>query len=219
MSYQDYIVRQIALFARVLSRVLGLAREERYDEALDAVEAALRALAGEDPDAPIAKTAWLPRPFPEATTTFEEREKAMMTSRLLREAAAIHAARGEARESYASTVQALDLMLAIHLNGRDVAVPEYAPTVDALHAELSDYVLPNATAEMLVHYYEQTGAYARAENVLFDLLDTNEDPQRIADTGAAFFTRLMDLSDSELEAGGLSRDEVQAGLEDLSLLT
>jgi tetratricopeptide (TPR) repeat protein len=219
MTYQDYIIRQIALFARVLQRILGLARDRRDEEALDAVEAALQALAAGGLDTAGDKSQMLPQPFSSMTTTFEGREIDLMTARLFKEAGAIHAQRGEANESYASYVRALNLMLSIQLGVYDMALPDYAPTIDDLRDALSDYVLPDSTSEMLIRYYEQTGAYAKAEDVLYDFLDATEDRERATDIGIAFYERLLDLGDDRLAAGDLPRDEVQAGLEELRQLT
>ena len=93
------------------------------------------------------------------------------------------------------------------------------PSVEELRDALSDYVLPDGTSEMLVRYYEQIGAYAKAEDVLYDFLDTTEDCERVTDIGIGFYERLLDLSDAQLEAGGLPRDEVHAGLDELRQLT
>jgi len=62
-------------------------------------------------------------------------------------------------------------------------------------------------------FYEISGNYAEAENILFDLIDDKYNS--IQEDGIKFYNRLLDLSDSELTAGNLPREEVYEGLASL----
>lgn len=63
-------------------------------------------------------------------------------------------------------------------------------------------------------FYEISGNYAEAENVLFDLF--NDKYIGIKEEGIKFYKRLLDLSDSDLVTGNLPREEVLEGLTDLN---
>ena len=63
----------------------------------------------------------------------------------------------------------------------------------------------------MMAYYEQQGAYAAAEDVLFDMLE-DDDSDAARATGREFYSRMLSLTDDELEAGELPRDEVTEGL-------
>jgi hypothetical protein len=75
-------------------------------------------------------------------------------------------------------------------------------------------------------YFEYTGRYARAEEMLFDALGTEvgaevdyaEEMEEMLEQGAAFYSRLLGKADQKLEAGNLSRYEIQEGLTKLHQL-
>ncbi|MBU2604039.1 MAG: hypothetical protein KKA32_18055 [Actinobacteria bacterium] len=71
----------------------------------------------------------------------------------------------------------------------------------------------------LLRYFETTGEYARAEDVLFRRIgDGDPDLVEHADLverGIGFYLRLLLKPDQELVEGGLPRDEVEEGLETL----
>jgi hypothetical protein len=59
------------------------------------------------------------------------------------------------------------------------------------------------------------GAYARAEDVLFSLLEGGDNGELLA-RGQSFYLELLRRSDDALEAGGLPRDEVEESLRELN---
>lgn len=111
-------------------------------------------------------------------------------------------------------VKALHLMLAVLTQHPDLPLPAYAPDVESLISSVSDEPLPAATATLLIRHYEQQGAYAKAEDLLFFLLEDEATPQRILQ-GIAFYERLLTLDDATLEAGALPRIEIEAARAEL----
>lgn len=67
----------------------------------------------------------------------------------------------------------------------------------------------------LVTFHERCGRFAQAEDSLFKVLDLLPDDPNVVKRGEAFYQKLLGLSDEELEAGDLPREEVQESLEDL----
>jgi hypothetical protein len=63
-------------------------------------------------------------------------------------------------------------------------------------------------------YFELTGKYSQAENVLFDLVELN--PVAARNEGIKFYERLQILSDEKLEAGNYSREEISQGQRDFN---
>ncbi len=57
-------------------------------------------------------------------------------------------------------------------------------------------------------YCEQLGRFATAEDVLFEMLDRGDD---VAETGPAFYDRLLAKTETELQDGDLPRNEVEDG--------
>jgi len=143
------------------------------------------------------------------------REKCSMVAALLKEAGAIHAARNRVDESYGYYLTALNLLLEVLLRNDGLEMPDYAPTVKELVVELKAYILPVETSVMLLHHYEQIGAYAKAEDTLFKVTEDAPGYTEVIQMGIAFYKRLQHQSNDALVAGNLPRNEVEAGLEEL----
>jgi len=60
------------------------------------------------------------------------------------------------------------------------------------------------------HYYVLKGEFAKAENLLFDLIDLS--PTFAVFEGEKFYNRLKEETDEELLKGNFSRDEIEQGL-------
>ena len=56
---------------------------------------------------------------------------------------------------------------------------------------------------------------AKAEDILFELLETHPADQEIRAQGIAFYKRLLAKSDADLQAGDFSRSEVHEGIAQL----
>jgi hypothetical protein len=129
---------------------------------------------------------------------------------LLAEQGDIDEARGLPDAGYDCRQKALSLFLEACLAAPEVCDDEYAEKIDALTGQLGDYPLPPTIRRKLFAYYEQAGDYARAENVIHHMLEDG-DPVAWAQ-GVAFYERLREKDDAELEEGGLPREEVEEGL-------
>jgi len=86
-----------------------------------------------------------------------------------------------------------------------------ANDIQELLNKLGEYELPIEIQEKLFSYYENVGKYDKAEDVLFDVLDTHSANGEMIERGRAFYTRLQARSDVELLMGNLSRTEVAEG--------
>jgi hypothetical protein len=90
----------------------------------------------------------------------------------------------------------------------------FQTTIQELIQKLSEYEMPLHIQRKLFRYYEQTGMYARAENVLFDYLERSPDTEMFAN-GAEFYQRLALKSETDLQAGELSHEEVEESRQQL----
>jgi hypothetical protein len=97
------------------------------------------------------------------------------------------------------------------------APAESVARAEALLAELAEEPLAAEVAARLVGYRERQGRLAEAEDALFELL--RADPPRAAEIGVPFFGRLQLLSDADLAAGGLPREELEDDLTELQEAT
>jgi len=199
---------------------MGLTRKKRYEAALDAIGEALNALLGLRLDAlHTLSAADLFRRLTLTETAMVGREQCLFVAALLKESGDIYTARGQFEEGLVFYLKALQFTLELYLNDDVAAKPDYAPDVDALLSRFDVTTLPMETQISSILYYEQVGAYSKAEDLLFDMLDTNagdaETMASLIEIGTAFYERLQRQSDAALVAGHLSRDEVARGLREV----
>jgi hypothetical protein len=139
-------------------------------------------------------------------------QKTMLLVALLHRAGEILHAQTRPLESRACYLKALNLALdALVRHGMD-DTPDFVPKVDILVQALEGEALPAPASLRLMQYYEQSGQYAKAEDVLFSLTEAMPGSAELALFGTQFYNRLLRQSDQALELGNLPRAEVEAGL-------
>ncbi len=210
---EDYLIRHIRQFIQALTNIRGLAAIRQEHAALDAInEAAAQLLGLRSSRGPLLSV----RERVSQLTVGELAELGQDTraalAALLKEAAAIHIRQDRETEGYRCYVQALHLMLDMAAHEGDASLPDWAPRVEDLVAALAPFSLPPSLNAMLLEYYERTGAFAKAEDVLFAMRAASPEDDSIRTAGRAFYRRLQQRGDEELMAGNLPRDEVDAGL-------
>ena len=203
-------MRMIEQFFQALARILFKKTNKNYDGAIDEINLAYKKLFGLEselinslPDFEIINMLKIGGGF--------EREKALIIAELVKE-------EGETRSlknhdpgiPVSAYMKSLGVYL-FALNEYDKKVfEENKNKVDFLLEQLKDYELSNFIKINLFRYYENTGRYADAENILFELLVS--DKAEMLKEGVSFYKRLLDLSDIELKRGNLPRAEVEQGL-------
>ncbi len=215
MQHEDYIMRFIRQFAAFLAQVLGIAAVGKYREAHAEIEQKLKELSGLDSDGLLRldESGLITTLQLYAPSAWQETGAAIAA--LLDQQASLCAAQNRPDESYARRLKALHLLLELLAADQQFELPDYAPDIEELRAELEAYVLPFRTYAALLHHYEQEGAYAEAEDVLFQWIDADPDRPEPVEQGIAFYRRLLAQNDADLEAGNLPRAEVEAGLAEL----
>jgi hypothetical protein len=66
-----------------------------------------------------------------------------------------------------------------------------------------------------MEHYERIGAFGKAEDALFALLEVEPNEPKLLDFGISFYHRLETQSDNRLAEGNLPRTELEAGLAEL----
>lgn len=126
---------------------------------------------------------------------------------LFRQEGEIRATRGEAEQQQASQIRALNLFLEVGF-----AVENEFPEADERIDELFDSLganIPEDTLFTLFDYYEQVGAFDRAETAINLMLQITENNSEITAEKRAFYERLLSESDEEIEAGGLTKEHIE----------
>lgn len=216
MIRRDYLLRQIEEFVAVLTRIAGLGKAGKWDEASSVAGSQFKAVAGAEADELLRMTdTELIARMAEGDTIFGIQEKISMVARLFKERGDILRAQGRIEESDACYLKGLHLLLNAIADDPTAPRPDFVPTVDAFVIALHDSNLSFETNAMLMRHFEQLQDYARAEDSLFNMLDAEPGNVELLDLGIGFYERLLRLDDEALELGNLPRAEVNAGLAEL----
>jgi hypothetical protein len=213
MIRRDYFLRMIEQCVQALARSAGLVHERSFDQARGELDESMRALAGLDlrqvcdlPDAELLAVLLRGEP------TQVLRQKCLLVVALLHRAGEVHAAREEAADARRCCLKALNLQLQVLAQQDALEMPEFVPRIDLLVGALEGEPLPVPTTAALMQHYERSGAYGRAEDALFGILDAQGPNANLAKFGTQFYERLLRQTDEALELGNLPRGEVEAGL-------
>lgn len=219
MYRRDYFLRIVERFAQMLAQIQERLEAHQYAEAGADLDQAFLELVGAGPMqvAQLTETELLARLTLDGPTHVI-RDKTYLLVALLQKAGQLHAVQGLVEQSQACQLKALNLLLTLQLQDTDFEFPGFVPTIDQLRAELRDAPLPLSTLAALWRHYERIGAYARAEDMLFTLLEAEPDNAALLSEAKAFYERLLRQSDGSLVAGNLPRAEVSAGLAGLPLV-
>lgn len=211
MINKDYILRLAERLGGLLARIIFLREANQQQEALILIDEAFRQATG--------LTTGL------INALSEERLLGMLSAQgvlnvelcfyiaaLLKAEGDVYASLDKQNESYYRHLKALNLFLELFLRGKSIDDLDLFPNIDDLVEKLEAYELPLPTNRKLFSYNEQAGRYARAEDVLFDMLEADDVPADLIAEGVAFYHRLMAKSDDELLLGNLTRAELAEGL-------
>jgi len=211
MSQRDYILRIVEEFGRALAQVVYHRQIKDY--------AAAHSLIDEQCKQALGMGLGFIHSLPEETvlsllTSFGtlNTEKCWLLATLLKVEGDIYQDQGNSDESYYSYLKALNLFLEVLLLDTAISGTEFVPEVEGLLHKLSDYELPVNTKLKLFQYFDQTGRYARAADLLFEMLETGNPDRDILARGIAFYQRLKRKSDAALSAGDFSRVEAEEHL-------
>lgn len=210
---EDYLLRLIRQFGEVWARFVAQLRADLFPSARATLDQAYRQLLGLIPEEAqrLSANELLAR-VRFGVSHEAGRQRSLVLAALL--AAEGDLATRQHTDDIAADFRqrALDLML-LDSEQHTGGLPPYAPSVEQLVADLRSYHLPATTLQLLMRYYEQRGAYAQAEDCLFEWLVAQPEHARLM--GEAFYQRLGTLSDAQLAAGDFSRQEVAAGQAEL----
>ena len=193
----------------IVARVQFLRRREEYEQALFEIDRVFKQFWDVDATRPLSLDELI-----SACSQEEESvaEKMVSLADLLKEQGDLLALQKKSAESQHS--YALSLGLYLETLRTSVVSMNLIQKAEHLIEQTSDLPLPAEVLKRLLSYYEARGLLAKAEDVLFDWLETGD--AAAPEGGLAFYDRQAAKSDEELERGDLPRDEVEAGRKEVN---
>jgi hypothetical protein len=216
MIQRDYILRMIEELRHVLASIVGYRAEGRWREVEGTVDEQFRRLIGVSSAeaASFSETELVAR-LMRGEGTQVVRDKMVFLIRLLKEAGDAAVAQDRPEDGHHLLLKGLELRIGGYWAEEPSQHADFAPPVEAFTSALAGTPLPPRTQVMLMHHHERTGAFAKAEDALYGLLEAASDSVEVLDWGINFYERLQGHGDGALEAGNLPRSEVDAGLREL----
>jgi tetratricopeptide (TPR) repeat protein len=215
MPQSDYILRLAEQVGRALAQILYQQEREDYQGALTFIDEQYKQMLG--------MGAGFIHNAPEETllaflTSVGEldTEKCWLLATLLKAEGEIHQSQENENESYYCFLKALNLYLEVLSSDTSYDHLDPVAEIEGLTYKLADYDLPPHTQEMLFRYFERTGRFSQAEDTLEELLAADPGDRSVVTQGVAFYQRLQQKSDVELQDGNVSRNQVNEGLSRLT---
>jgi hypothetical protein len=220
---EDYIIRMISMIGPFVATLLKLRRTKDHSEGHVLITSTTKDTIGLD--LPLVQ-----KLTPQAimhmlnVETTQGAAKCLVLTDILREAAQLYDDEERTDEAYAHYLKAFELYDELFAHS-DVDLEDYLPASELAERDQTMLTVADrlralgASGETVLRtfmFYNRHGAFAKAEDALFDLLDEHEDDSDLLETGIAFYNRLLAMTDVDLNAGGLPRDEVNASLAELS---
>ncbi|CAM3030704.1 DUF6483 domain-containing protein [Paenibacillus sediminis] len=208
MSYRrDYLIRMFEDMTTMVAKVFGLKQEQKYIEAIWELDDLMRKFFGLNSK---LINSLPPEDIIEMLRVggVVEVDKLQTLARLLKEEADVFLAKNELDEGIVRLMKSLHLYLYAALHGADLELQDLPQQIAELKERLKGYELPVKSEKLVLQYEEQQGHFDLAENALYRLLDRHAASPAEA---IAFYERLLQYSDEQLEQGGLPRDEVEEG--------
>jgi hypothetical protein len=216
MIQRDYILRMIEEFRRVVEAIMAYRSEGRWQEVVGTVDEQFQRWIGVSAQeaANLSETDLTAR-LMRGEATQVVRDKMLFLIRLFKEAGDAAVAQDRMKEGHNLLLKGLELRVGTYWGEEPSEDADFATPVEAFTGALAGTPIPPRTQAMLMHHYERTGGFAKAEDALYALLEAAPDSLEVVDWGITFYERLQGRSNDALDAGNLPRSELEAGLAEL----
>lgn len=211
MIERDFLMRQISLLVQSLAKVLFHKKAYEYPQAKKEIDAAYKSLLGVSADfvrqfSDVQLLEFLGKDIETLGVRY------YILGTLLKEEAEIHQFENRGQESLLYFEKSLSLLLSAFNDLGAPIEPEHTAKIEAVVVQLHSIEMSQHVKEKLFLFYESIGRYDKAEDVLFELVESDS---RFVQLGIAYYERLLKISSEELIKGGLPRNEVVDGIDNL----
>jgi len=208
MLTKDYIMRMIDTLVKVIERVLHLKEIEDFNGALDEIDKVTKELFGFDrnfinnlSDAQLVKMV--------SASEVLIAPNCYLLGALFKEEAEIFRLQNQEDTSIELYERALNLFVEGLRNSSAEIEEGHLNKIKGVVDILENESVTIDTEESLFFYYEFTGAYDKAENLIYDLIEYDN---KYIENGISFCERLLKKDDNELINGNLPREEIAESL-------
>lgn len=211
---KDYIMNMIRQFTNAIASIMGLKAENKIKESQEVLMDTLKDFTGLN----IEVLEALPYEIliqKVSGSSGINSVKNLVLAELLNQQADIYAIKGEMSRARNLYLMSLNIMINVILKGDHLVLEKNQGKVNELIEKIGRFEVPKESKMLLFPYYELTNNYAKAEDVLFELIDKTEVNKDLLEEGIAFYERLLVKDQTELEKGNLPIDEVFEGLASL----
>jgi hypothetical protein len=212
MLTEDYFMRMINQMLAVLTKIIGLKEAGQYQAAQEIINQSLEQLLG-------MRSRLLKQMDDSSLMNILTTQGELVSDRLYM-VANLYKLEGdifldqkliaEANQDYQ---RALTFYLEIALRGEDQFSPELNDKIDELRQVLAEQQLTVELHYLLFDYYSRVGSFNLVEEHISSLLHANDDSLEFIPDLINYYDNLLEKSDAELAAGGISRDKVRKNLE------
>ena len=215
MLSEDRFLLMFNLALTGLLNAVGLRTAKLYQEALDVIKHTLEEFFGLDIAVlnQVDDTSLLEAMRQDGELDLE---RLKLAADLFHEAGTLYAIQNRPVEAQINNVRALYFYLEVVLNREGEIPEELSEKIDGLYEVLGIDPVSIETQLSLYYYFDRQGNYREAQAALNELLLNEQIREDISEEGLEFYEQLLDRSDQALEAGGISRGEVEEGMQRLS---
>ncbi|MCP1131939.1 DUF6483 family protein [Paenibacillus polysaccharolyticus] len=224
MFRKDYLLRMMEEMTEAIGKAFTLRQQRKHTEALSELDELMRRQFG------MNLNLLNSLPAEDVIEMFRFRgvievDNLQQAARLIEEEAYIYHEKArvegidDEEKMDAEDAALVRLMRALHFylyaqnQGANRELLQVPDRIEGIIEQIMGYELPARTEKQLALYREQQGRYDAAENGWYRLMHLDADyPVQYEEDARAFYQRLTELTDEQLEQGGLPRAEVEEGL-------
>ena len=208
MFERDYIIKMIKQLTMAIATLLGSKSKPKIEECYQLLNEALYDLTG------MREETLLKLSYKDLISIISggreiNTEKCFALAEMFKLKAEV-SNEGSAR-SFDLYLKSFNIFVEVSLS-QSSSVQNKDQTINEIIEVIKHYKIPKESNQLRFRYYESIGHYDKAENVLFEMVNSNSIDNMI-DEGFAFYERLKGKTPVELEDGNLPLDEVIEGLE------
>lgn len=212
MIKNDYLMEKLDKLNDIIADINELNNNKQFDSSYSVINQAFKQLLGLNPDI-VESLSYKDLLHFVGAYGSTEVYKYVILAELLRQDALINKLKGNLAKSFNSNIKSFNIYAKALSIDPETCLELAEDRLEAVIGEINDYELTYDTKLSLFQCYENTGKFDKAEDVLYDIIETEEN-NNIRAEGINFYNRLIKKSEKELEQGNLTLKEVEEGLKD-----